>query len=69
MANGWCTSLNNPGNGTFTDKRGSITAQSTTRSHNVGVYALDSIEFNPQWLLNLGVRWDKFETEKNIIRT
>ncbi|CAI3135369.1 putative TonB-dependent receptor BfrD [Acinetobacter calcoaceticus] len=64
VANGWCTSLNNPGNGAFTDKRGSITAQSTTRSHNVGIYALDSIEFNPQWLLNLGVRWDKFETEK-----
>ncbi|EOE0490052.1 TonB-dependent receptor, partial [Acinetobacter baumannii] len=54
----------NPGNGAFTDKRGSITAQSTTRSHNVSIYALDSIEFNPQWLLNLGVRWDKFETEK-----
>ncbi|MFA2863826.1 TonB-dependent siderophore receptor [Acinetobacter pittii] len=64
VANGWCTSLNNPGNGAFTDKRGSITAQSTTRSHNVSIYALDSIEFNPQWLLNLGVRWDKFETEK-----
>ncbi|MFW2065490.1 TonB-dependent receptor [Acinetobacter johnsonii] len=62
--NGWCTSLNNPGNGAFTDTMGSIKGQSTTRSHNVGIYALDSIEFNPQWLLNLGVRWDKFETEK-----
>ncbi|MBJ8437073.1 TonB-dependent siderophore receptor [Acinetobacter lactucae] len=63
-SNGWCTSLNNPGNGSFTDTLGTIKGQSTTRSHTVSLYALDSIEFNPQWLLNLGVRWDKFETEK-----
>ncbi|MHA3892739.1 TonB-dependent receptor [Acinetobacter sp. GXMZU3951] len=64
MSNGWCTSLNNPGNGLFTDTIGSIKGQSTTRSQTMSVYALDSIEFNPQWLLNLGIRWDKFETEK-----
>ncbi|MGB5885353.1 MAG: TonB-dependent siderophore receptor [Acinetobacter venetianus] len=64
MANAWCTGLNNPSNGTFTDTLGSIKGQSTTRSRTASVYALDSIEFNPQWLLNLGVRWDKFETEK-----
>ncbi|CAI3149795.1 MULTISPECIES: TonB-dependent receptor [Acinetobacter] len=63
-SNGWCTGLNNPRNGAFTDKLGTIKGQSTTRSHTVSVYALDSIEFNPQWLLNVGVRWDKFETEK-----
>lgn len=63
-SNGWCTSLNNPGNGSFTDTLGTIKGQSTTRSHTVSLYALDSIEFNPQWILNLGVRWDKFETEK-----
>ncbi|WP_457969384.1 TonB-dependent receptor [Acinetobacter calcoaceticus] len=63
-SNGWCTSLNNPGNGAFTDTLGTIKGQSTTRSHTISVYALDSIEFNPQWLLNLGVRWDKFETAK-----
>lgn len=62
--NGWCTGLNNPGNGSFTDTIGSIKGQSTTRSQTMSVYALDSIEFNPQWLLNLGIRWDKFETEK-----
>ncbi|WP_343579533.1 TonB-dependent siderophore receptor [Acinetobacter sp.] len=63
-SNGWCTGLNNPGNGRFTDSLGSIKGQSTTRSRTASVYALDSIEFNPQWLLNLGVRWDKFDTEK-----
>ena len=62
--NGWCTSLNNPSNGAFTDTVGSINGQSTTRSQTASIYALDSIEFTPQWLLSLGVRWDKFETEK-----
>lgn len=73
ISNGWCTSVNNPINGAFTDILGSITNQYTTRSRTVSLYALDSIEFNPQWLLNLGVRWDKFETErkynKNIYKT
>ncbi|MEO9302706.1 TonB-dependent siderophore receptor [Acinetobacter pittii] len=73
ISNGWCTSVNNPMNGAFTDTLGSITNQYTTRSRTVSLYALDSIEFNPQWLLNLGVRWDKFETErkynKNIYKT
>ncbi|HAV4989220.1 TPA: TonB-dependent siderophore receptor [Acinetobacter nosocomialis] len=73
LSNGWCTSVNNPMNGAFTDTLGSIKNQYTTRSRTVSLYALDSIEFNPQWLLNLGVRWDKFETErkynKNIYKT
>ncbi|QSB55328.1 TonB-dependent siderophore receptor [Acinetobacter calcoaceticus] len=73
LSNGWCTSVNNPMNGAFTDTLGSIANQYTTRSRTVSLYALDSIEFNPQWLLNLGVRWDKFETErkynKNIYKT
>lgn len=32
-------------------------------NETVSVYALDSIEFNKYWLLNLGVRWDQFDTE------
>jgi catecholate siderophore receptor len=63
-ADAWCTSLNNPSNGLFTDTLGSIKGQSTTRSQTVSIYALDSIELTPQWLVNLGARWDKFETEK-----
>ncbi|MEB3794724.1 MULTISPECIES: TonB-dependent receptor [Acinetobacter] len=73
LSNGWCTSVDNPINGAFTDTLGSIKNQYTTRSRTVSLYALDSIEFNPQWLLNLGIRWDKFETErkynKNIYKT
>jgi catecholate siderophore receptor len=26
------------------------------------IYGFDTIEFNPQWLLNIGVRWDDFKT-------
>ncbi|KAA8733324.1 TonB-dependent siderophore receptor [Acinetobacter qingfengensis] len=62
--NGWCTSLNNPQNGAFTDTLGSIRNQYTTRSRNTGIYLLDNIEFTPQWILNLGARWDDFNTER-----
>lgn len=65
---GWCTSVNNPTNGLYTDTLGSIKNQYTTRSTNAAVYALDSIEFNPQWLLNLGVRWDQFDTERKYYK-
>ncbi len=72
-ANGWCTSATNPVSGAFSDNLDRIEDQYTTRSRSVSLYALDSIEFNPQWLLNLGVRWDQFNTErkynKNIYGT
>ena len=60
----WCTSSTNPNS---KDKwLGSIAANkaiTTTTAQTTSVYLLDSIEFNPQWLLDLGLRWDKFETE------
>ena len=63
-SNGWCTSTFNPNsNDPFL---GSITANkavTTTRAKTTSVYMLDNIEINPQWLLDLGVRWDKFDTE------
>ncbi|MHA3049925.1 TonB-dependent receptor [Acinetobacter sp. ANC 4639] len=65
---GWCTSVNNPTNGLYTDTLGSIKNQYTTRSTTAAVYALDSIEFNQQWLLNLGVRWDQFDTERKYYK-
>lgn len=62
--NDWCTDLNNPSPndpwlGTLTPN----TKQTTMTNETVSVYALDSIEFNKYWLLNLGVRWDQFDTE------
>ncbi|MCG2573182.1 TonB-dependent siderophore receptor [Acinetobacter sp. ME22] len=65
---GWCTSVANPTNGLYTDTLGTIKNQYTTRSTTASVYALDSIEFTPQWLLNLGVRWDKFDTQRKYYK-
>ncbi|WP_296284706.1 TonB-dependent siderophore receptor [uncultured Acinetobacter sp.] len=61
----WCTSLTNPNSkeewlGTAEANR----KVTTTKTKVTSVYLLDNIEFNPQWLLDLGVRWDKFDTEQ-----
>lgn len=63
-SNGWCTDLNNPNSrdpwlGSITANPDVMNITSTTQS----IYALDNIEITPQWLLDVGVRWDKFETE------
>lgn len=64
LASGWCTSVLHPTqmpwNETFSTK-GSDTIDVTTQQ--TGLYVLDNIEINPQWLLDLGVRWDKFNTD------
>ncbi|WP_111893315.1 TonB-dependent receptor [Acinetobacter sp. MB5] len=65
---GWCTSVTNPTNGLYTDTLGTIKNQYTTRSTTASVYALDSIEFTPQWLLNLGARWDQFDTQRKYYK-
>ena len=63
-SNYWCTSAYNPNSrdpffGTVTENK----AISTTTSETTSVYVLDNIEITPQWLLDLGVRWDKFDTD------
>ncbi len=64
-SNYWCTSAYHPNP---TDPwLGLTTANpktSTVTSETNSVYLLDNIEFNPQWFLNLGARWDKFDTEQ-----
>jgi len=59
-----CTGLENPDpndpyTGTITDS-GVLT---TTRAITKSAYALDSIELTKQWIVNLGIRYDDFETE------
>jgi len=63
-SNYWCTSAYNPNSkdpwlGSIAENK----AVTTTTAETTSVYLLDSIEFNPQWLLDLGLRWDKFDTE------
>ncbi|MBF7683280.1 TonB-dependent siderophore receptor [Acinetobacter sp. B5B] len=64
LSYGYCTTLYSPTPyDTYSDTATAVKNYSTTRSRTVGLYALDSIEFSPQWLLNLGLRWDKFNTD------
>ena len=61
---GWCTSLTNPsGNAPWLGSLTTNPKQRTSTNETVSIYALDSIEFNKYWLLNLGARWDKFDSE------
>lgn len=63
-SNGWCTDLNNPNS--HDAWLGKVTANpnvTNITSKTQSVYALDNIEITPQWLIDLGVRWDKFETD------
>ena len=67
IASGWCTSVQNPGNAPWTGSRSTNGADRyNIQSKSTSVYFLDNIELNPQWLLDLGVRWDKFETDSTM---
>ncbi|ALH94370.1 TonB-dependent receptor [Acinetobacter equi] len=64
VVNAWCTSLTDPN--PSDPWLGSSTANkavTTTKAKTTSLYFLDNIEISPQWLLDLGVRWDKFDTE------
>lgn len=65
-SNYWCTDLNNPNsNDPWLGNIGiNPTSINTVTSKTTSLYALDSIELHSQWLLDLGVRWDKFDTEQ-----
>ncbi|MBU3845737.1 MAG: TonB-dependent siderophore receptor [Candidatus Acinetobacter avistercoris] len=69
-SNGWCTGLYNPN--TKDAWLGSVQANPnmmniTTKTQSI--YALNNIEITPQWLIDLGVRWDKFETDMKYNKT
>lgn len=67
IASGWCTSVQNPSNVPWTGKISTNGADRyNIQSKNQSVYFLDNIELNPQWLLDLGVRWDKYETQQTM---
>ena len=67
IASGWCTSVLNPNRGAWTGTLSTEGADSyNIQSKNTSVYFLDSIELHPQWILDLGVRWDQYETEQTM---
>jgi catecholate siderophore receptor len=58
-----CTTLSNPDpndpwTGTITQSTTPTTVKTDTRS----AYAFDTLTFNPKWSLNVGVRWDDYDT-------
>lgn len=60
---GNCTSLSDPNpndgfGGVISRNRATTETAANTRS----LYAFDTLELNPQWLLNLGARYDSFDT-------
>lgn len=61
---GWnCTSLGNPNpsdpwNGAISRNYDGTSTSSTTRA----IYAMNTLELSPEWLLNMGLRYDHFET-------
>ncbi|MFN3290897.1 MAG: TonB-dependent receptor [Acinetobacter sp.] len=67
IASGWCTSVQNPNRGPWT---GSISTEGADRynieNKNKSVYFLDSIEFSPQWILDLGLRWDDYSAKQTM---
>ena len=61
----WCTSLTNPNSkDQWLGSSVANKATTTTTTKTTSVYLLDNIEFTPKWLLDLGIRWDKFDTEQ-----
>ena len=67
ITSGWCTSVQNPNRGTWMGSISTVGADSyNIQSKNTSVYFLDNIELHPQWLLDLGVRWDKYKTEQTM---
>ena len=65
-SNGWCTDLNNPNpNDAWLGQVQANPNVTNITSKTQSIYALNNIEITPQWLLDLGVRWDKFDTDIN----
>ena len=59
-----CTSLSNPNpddpwNGTISRNYAGTTTKGKTRA----IYVFDTLELTPQWLVNMGLRYDHFDTE------
>jgi catecholate siderophore receptor len=65
-----CTTLVNPDPNdpwVYTRTRSGALTHVSTKTK--AAYAFDTIEINPQWLLNLGVRWDDFQSTLDTLPT
>ncbi|MCO8067278.1 TonB-dependent siderophore receptor [Acinetobacter schindleri] len=64
---GWCTSVDNPNRSTWTGTISTDGADSyDIETKSKSIYLLDSIELHPQWILDLGIRWDDYKTQQTL---
>lgn len=58
-----CAPLHNPNPyDPWVTTRSVSPALTKVKTNTRAVYAFDTVEFNPQWMLNIGARWDEFKT-------
>ena len=64
ISSGNCTSVLNPNPNTPWTGTKTTVGQDVynTTTETASLYFIDHIELNPQWLVDLGLRWDKFDT-------
>lgn len=59
-----CTTLNNPNPyDPWLYTRSESPTLTSVKTRTRAVYGFDTIEFTPQWLLNIGARWDDFQSK------
>ncbi len=67
IASGWCTSVQHPNRGQWTGTLSTVGADRyKIENENTSVYFLDSIELHPQWILDLGLRWDDYSAKQTM---
>src|SRR6218665_2234098 len=62
-----CASLSSPNpNDPFigTMVAGAAAGPSNYSTSTVSLYAFDTLNFSPEWLLNAGLRWDRYKTQQ-----
>jgi catecholate siderophore receptor len=62
-----CAPLLNPNaNDPWVYTRSVSPARTNVVTNTRSVYGFDTIEFTPQWLLNVGIRWDDYKSSLNV---
>jgi len=70
LASGDCTSLSNPSSkDAWTGSIARSAATTDTDTETLAAYVFDTLKFNEQWSLNMGLRYDDYETEQKAVST
>lgn len=70
LASGDCTSLSNPSSkDAWTGSIARSAATTDTGTETLAAYVFDTLKFNEQWSLNMGLRYDDYETEQKAVST